>query len=340
MIIYKTTNSINGKFYIGKDSFNDPTYLGSGVILKRSIKKYGIENFRKEILEYCSSREKLDEREVYWIKELKSTDRNVGYNIAIGGTGGDTYTYLSEESKTIRTEKWRESAKETMKSDEVRKKHSEIMHKRWEDPVERQRMSDTMRGREITWKDKISASNKEHYRLNPPVISEETKSKISKKMKGFEFKQIPETLKDRVKKLYESCGPILISETLKKENFDVSPYIIRRFLKKEGVYKKYQKGIGDVKFKVNSIKRSGKNNPMWGHTQTEKSINKRKASIKNTLRMRDVMLRNFYNKVTGEEYVGTAYDFREKYNISYFSVRKLIKQIVKSTNGWELKSNV
>ena len=42
MIIYKTTNLINGKFYIGKDSKNDPNYLGSGKILKKAFKKYGI----------------------------------------------------------------------------------------------------------------------------------------------------------------------------------------------------------------------------------------------------------------------------------------------------------
>jgi hypothetical protein len=51
MIIYKTTNIVNGKIYIGQDKYDNPNYLGSGKILQLSFQKYGIENFRKEILE-------------------------------------------------------------------------------------------------------------------------------------------------------------------------------------------------------------------------------------------------------------------------------------------------
>ena len=39
MIIYKTTNIINGKYYIGKDINNSSHYLGSGILLKKAIKK-------------------------------------------------------------------------------------------------------------------------------------------------------------------------------------------------------------------------------------------------------------------------------------------------------------
>jgi group I intron endonuclease len=85
MIIYKTTNLINGKFYIGQDSKNDPSYFGSGKLLHKAIEKYGIENFRKDILEQCISKHELNEREIYWILELKPV-----YNIAKGGSGGNT----------------------------------------------------------------------------------------------------------------------------------------------------------------------------------------------------------------------------------------------------------
>ena len=53
MIIYKTTKLINGKFYIGQDSYNNPNYVGSGFILLKAIKKYGRHNFEKIILESC-----------------------------------------------------------------------------------------------------------------------------------------------------------------------------------------------------------------------------------------------------------------------------------------------
>lgn len=90
--IYKTTNLINKKIYIGKSKGNEPSYLGSGKILGNSIKKYGAENFSKEILEECSDDE-VDEREKFWIKEFRSQIRDVGYNIAGGGAGGDTLSH-------------------------------------------------------------------------------------------------------------------------------------------------------------------------------------------------------------------------------------------------------
>jgi group I intron endonuclease len=88
MIIYKTTNLLNGKFYVGKDEKNNPYYLGSGKILKLAIKKYGIENFKKEIIETCKTIDELNEREKFWINVLSAT--TFGYNIAEGGTGGRT----------------------------------------------------------------------------------------------------------------------------------------------------------------------------------------------------------------------------------------------------------
>lgn len=92
MIIYKTTNLIDKKFYIGKDKYNNPNYIGSGKLLHKAIKKYGVENFQKEVIEECYTEEQLNEREKFWIKILNATDRKIGYNISIGGEGGDTIT--------------------------------------------------------------------------------------------------------------------------------------------------------------------------------------------------------------------------------------------------------
>lgn len=89
MVIYKTTNLINGKWYIGQDSKNIPHYYGGGVLLKKAIKKYGKENFKKEILEQLSTnstKEDLNKAEIKWINKLSAVNNGNSYNIALGGS--------------------------------------------------------------------------------------------------------------------------------------------------------------------------------------------------------------------------------------------------------------
>lgn len=92
-IIYKTTNKINGKIYVGQHktkNINDG-YIGSGLILNNARQKYGEENFKREILEFCT-RDNLNEREIYWIEKLCARNPHIGYNIKKGGSGGDVFT--------------------------------------------------------------------------------------------------------------------------------------------------------------------------------------------------------------------------------------------------------
>jgi len=98
MIIYKTTNLINGRFYVGKSAYNKENYYGSGKILNLAIKKYGKENFKKEIIEECKNKEELNEKEIYWIDKLDAFYPK-GYNIARGGTGGDVYTNMPDDMR-------------------------------------------------------------------------------------------------------------------------------------------------------------------------------------------------------------------------------------------------
>jgi group I intron endonuclease len=129
MIIYKTTNLVNGKIYIGQDKNNNLAYLGSGKILHLAFTKYGIENFIKEIIEECKSKEQLNERERYWINFYESTNRNVGYNIALGGNGGDTIS--SHPSNDIIRNKHSEWMKENNPTRGRKKTEEEI--ERWKE---------------------------------------------------------------------------------------------------------------------------------------------------------------------------------------------------------------
>lgn len=128
MIIYKTTNLINGKFYIGQDSNNNPDYYGSGLILNRAIDKYGKDKFKKETLEVCTSKKELNLREIFWINKL-----NCEYNIAVGGSGGDTYSNNPNLSAIIDKLSGTNNHFYNKKhSDETRVKMSESQIKRFE----------------------------------------------------------------------------------------------------------------------------------------------------------------------------------------------------------------
>jgi len=99
MIIYKTTNKVNGKIYIGQTNGKRKNYIGSGKILKQAIKKYGKFNFKNEIL--TSGNFTINECNIlerYYIKLYNSTNPNIGYNIDLGGLGREG-TSMTQETK-------------------------------------------------------------------------------------------------------------------------------------------------------------------------------------------------------------------------------------------------
>lgn len=100
--IYKTTNLINGKIYIGKHETLDANddYMGSGKNIKRALAKYGIENFKKEILFIFGNEEEMDFKEAELVtKEFVLEDTN--YNICPGGQGG--WGYVNNINPELRT---------------------------------------------------------------------------------------------------------------------------------------------------------------------------------------------------------------------------------------------
>lgn len=87
--VYKTTNTINGKFYVGAHRTTDPDddYIGSGVLLQRAVKKYGRQAFIKEVLYDFDSEQEMLDKEVEVVNP-EFCERDDTYNIAPGGQGG------------------------------------------------------------------------------------------------------------------------------------------------------------------------------------------------------------------------------------------------------------
>ena len=101
--VYKITNTINGKYYIGKHQTNNLNdgYMGSGKILKHAIKKYGIENFIKEILFVFDNEQEMNDKE----KELVVVSEET-YNLINGGIGGFNWLNNQYQSNTIYKDYW------------------------------------------------------------------------------------------------------------------------------------------------------------------------------------------------------------------------------------------
>lgn len=96
MLIYKITNNVNGKIYIGKTTvdlhrrkINHKCSMntGSQMAIHRAMRKYGFEKFSWEILFECENVEDLDQAEVDFIFLYDTRNTVVGYNVAIGGGG-------------------------------------------------------------------------------------------------------------------------------------------------------------------------------------------------------------------------------------------------------------
>lgn len=204
MIIYKTTNIITGKFYIGKDEKNNPKYLGSGKYLIRAIKKYGRNNFIKEVLEECKTREELNLAEIKWIEFFEA--RDLGYNIAFGGTGGKILpspwnkglTMETSNSLKIIGEKNKINSKGRRQSEETKnKKNKKLIGLKRSEETKR-KLSESLKGREVSSeiRKKISEKLKGRKLPNETItkmrnkkLSLETKEKISEKLKGRKFSQ-------------------------------------------------------------------------------------------------------------------------------------------------------
>jgi group I intron endonuclease len=179
-IVYMVTNKVNGKSYIGQTiknlSIRKRNHITeakrSNFYFHQALIKYSKDNFKWEILEYCDSKEELDEMEFHYIKQY-NTFRPGGYNLTYGGDGC-VGLIVSKESR--------------QKMSKARKGR---------------RMTETARQRLILNHADFSGKNNPMYGITSPMKgknhTEETIRKISMKLKGKKFSE------DHKKKLSNSA---------------------------------------------------------------------------------------------------------------------------------------
>jgi len=178
--LYKTTNLINGKIYIGVHTETKwpevDRYLGSGLVLKQAIEKYGRKNFKREIL--CVS----DSSEYIYFIESKMVDNefvneNKNYNLVCGGG------YIDDDLRIKFGDKKGKNNPNYGKtpSEETRRRMRESRKGRITSAESRKKMSDSTKG----------ASHPNYGKLR----SETTKSKISNSLRGHKLS--PETIAKR-----------------------------------------------------------------------------------------------------------------------------------------------
>ena len=121
--IYKTTNMLNGKIYIGQKKSENfvKSYYGSGTYINRAIKKYGRENFKVEVILMCGTEASLNKAEIACIKGYNSRNIDVGYNLSDGGESGSRGAIWTKESR----EKLSKSTKGKAMSKEAVQKQKE-----------------------------------------------------------------------------------------------------------------------------------------------------------------------------------------------------------------------
>ena len=170
--IYITTNLLNGMKYIGQHSSNtfDKNYYGSGKLIKQALKEYGRENFKCEIIEWCSSYEEINEREIYWINYYNADANDEFYNLAYGGSNSK-YALRGENHPWYNKKHSKDSL---IKMSQSKTGQNNPMYGRTQSEETKQKIGDAQRGD----KNHMYGKHEEAYWFNKNR-DEETKKKIS-----------------------------------------------------------------------------------------------------------------------------------------------------------------
>lgn len=233
-VIYRTTNTANGKWYIGKDESNNPDYLGSGIVLARAIAKYGRHCFQKEILAEASTRNELSELEKHFIALFDATKDPMSYNVASGGNGGNTIVGLDNEQKELFSQKlrnrWANMSLEqrslfidaVSKSNKGKKKSEEHKHKISLTKTGTKQSQETCQKKSIIQKQRFAEGKLKMPRgkdWTGLTHTEETKQKISSSKKGTIRNDIRKVTKEVLEEILADIrAGISVKEIAKKQN--------------------------------------------------------------------------------------------------------------------------
>lgn len=191
--IYKITNTINGKVYIGQTfdlagRWAKHRYMvrqGSKRHLYSAIRKYGEDNFTMEVIEECLE-ERADEREVFWIMFYDATNSEYGYNETPGGIG--CIDYLAEHRKTEFSEKLSKALKGKPVSLAARENLSKKLRNREISQGQREKISKTLKEGYATGRIKINLPPR--YDMTGYKHSDESRAKMSAARNGKTYEEI------------------------------------------------------------------------------------------------------------------------------------------------------
>lgn len=174
--VYKTTNLINGKWYIGKHSTSnlDDGYLGSSKHLKSAIKKYGKQNFKREIICFCDSEQDayIKEAELVTMEVVKNP---MTYNKMPGGEGKQK-RFTDEEIREHKR-KWREDNPDYFRMWRKNNlEHDRELHRKW-----REKHRDEYNAKQRAW----HAENKDELNAKRRAKRAENKDEINAKQRAW-----------------------------------------------------------------------------------------------------------------------------------------------------------
>jgi group I intron endonuclease len=198
-LIYKITNNLNGKIYIGQHQTEnvDDGYMGSGMVIKQAVAKYGADNFTKEILYFCTDWDTMNSMEEVIVDEA-FVKRKDTYNMKTGGRQG----ILSEESRR----KSSEAHKGKPLSEEHKRKLLESRKGKPLPEETKRKISEAHKGKRASEETKRKLSEAHKGRSSPnkgKLMTEEQKRRISETLKGKKRKPLSEETKRKISEAHK-----------------------------------------------------------------------------------------------------------------------------------------